>query len=77
MLANKKSPSLANIKVLERSFHNWGRNPLMFVRLNDGTIICAFKQGGMNLWAFPERNQYDSFWLSLFDRKMNELWQDK
>jgi hypothetical protein len=70
-----KSPSLAHIKVGERMVHPLHGNATMVVKLADGTIICAFKQGGMNLWAFAKRGEYSKEWLALFDRRMLELWE--
>lgn len=66
-------PSLADIKVVHFTTLNTG-NPAMVVRLRDGTIIDAMRQGGMDLWAFPKRPNYTREWHALFDRRMNELW---
>ena len=72
-----KTPSLAKIRVLNKGSGGFlDGNPAMKIRLDNGTEIDAFKQGGMNLWAFPERGQYSREWLDLFDRRMTELWDE-
>lgn len=71
-----KSPSLANIRVLQKLVMPVHGNLTLIVKLEDGTTIAAMKQGGMNLWAFEDRTSYRREWLDLFDRRMMELWEE-
>lgn len=54
----------------------FGNNPIAIIKF-DGTKYEVYKQGMINIWAFPKRTQLSSAESREFDEWMNNNWKDE